>query len=172
MKRTLLLLLAACLSPSAWCDVSLFPLAAHLDAADRAWSEDRWLDARNEWTRALEWNRLGREIPEGKARELAAMRDEAERRWIATLSVTPPIVDIPREETPVKRRRARRREAEPRVEPVSVDEILARARAARQAGQLESALRLFRIAERRPGGGAAATEAAEIEREIGAQPER
>lgn len=173
MMKTMLLVAVSFIGTAGWCG-SLIPDCQERErTAELAWSQERWLDARNEWTRLLEWDRLNGGMTGAQRREMSALRDEANYRWIASLPAPATLAPVV-EEIPMKKPRHRRAVSAEVFKPAaaaSVEEIMGKAQAAREAGQLESALRLFRIAAARPGGEAAATAVAELEAEIG-QPER
>lgn len=142
------------------------PYESEPSMAETAWKDGHWLEARNAWTRALAWDRLSPTLSAERRLDMESRRGEAMRRWQASLPAPEPERPAPPAE---KRKRRRRPKSKVEVVPVDVAEIVARARAARRAGQLDSALRLFRLAAPLPGGEEAAREAAEVAAEIGGQ---
>jgi len=156
-------LLAFCVRAAAgWCEDAA-PTSYALDQchlAERAQADGRWLDARNAWVRALSWDDVTDELPPAARSDAARQKADADARWrVALASSTPEIAPVPR-----STRSHRRKSADTGA---TAEEIMARARAARDAGQLESALRLYRLAAKRPGGERATGPAAEIAAEMG-----
>jgi hypothetical protein len=130
-----------------------------------AWAEGRFRDARNAWVRARAWSDVSASADVSLSTDLESALKEADARAFPT--AIPASVDS----TPPPRRRRRAKQAE----TLTGRDILDQARAAREAGEDEKALRLFRIAAGMPGGESAAAEAETLERsrtEAASQPAR
>ena len=164
-------LLAFCVPAVAgWCEDAA-PASWEADLhrqAESASADGRWLEARNAWTKLLAWEDVAPSMSPDARVEAERRAVEAEARWRATL---PPPAPSPLPAAGRKKRespRASRRRSRPSVDGgATAKEIMSRARAARDAGQLESALRLYRLAADRPGGDSARRAAAEVAAEMG-----
>ena len=127
------------------------------------WNAGRYLRARNNWIRAQGWmERSGAQVPARDAMaSLSAQADRLSRPAEPTVEVEP----VPGR-TPLPAKKRVRRRASPLPAPLNAASVLDSARVAREAGQVEKALRLMRIASGLPGGEGALAEADALEREL------
>jgi hypothetical protein len=130
-----------------------------------SWDGNRFLSARNHWVRAQAWMEKETSEDDAARQAIAELVDEANR-----LSEPQPSLEPAASPSPAGRphhaRSPRSGLEAPKPRIASAKTVMARARAAQKAGQIEKAARLMRIASTLPGGEDAAAQAEALEQTL------